>query len=125
MKPFTFFLFTLLTLLGSCQKETTTADPHDAERLQGEWGNLLPTHPDWQYNFDDGILKQSVTDFGTIITSFQFPYAIRRDTLLVGGDAINEPRKYLVYLHCDSIAELRNITPGVMIAPVLWLKRKE
>lgn len=124
MKHCSFFLLVgVLLLLSSCRKEDVPLDPYDATRMEGQWRLLLSGHPDWQYGFHEGILTQSVTDFGVPITTLQFPYAVRRDTLQVGGDASNLPRTYKVYLHCDSIAEMHNISPGAILAPVVWLKR--
>lgn len=118
-------LFACAILFSTCQKDTAPSDPRDATRIEGRWRSLLPAHPDWQYDFNDGLLTQSVTDLGVVVSSLQFTYAIRHDTIHIGGDGINIPRNYQAYIHCDSIAELKNITPGAIIAPTMWLHKTQ
>lgn len=113
----------LLLFLG-CQKELMPPSPTDASRIEGHWRSMLPEHPDWEFHFDRGLLTQSLHDFGAPLVTHQFPYTTRQDTAIIGGNDTNPQRIWVVYFHCDSIAEVRNATPGQILQPVVWLKRR-
>lgn len=116
-------LLTLLLLsLVQCRKEPIAPDPKDAARIEGTWSNMLPAHPDWRYEFYDGLLTQSVYDFGQPLSVKTYPYAIRQDTIFVGGDSVNAPRQLIVYFYCDSLVQCRTQGSGI-INPILYLKR--
>lgn len=118
------FLLLLLTLLAACHKEAPAADPRDASRIEGGmWSSLLPAHPDWRYTFDDGLLRQYVSDFGAVLSDQTYPYALRHDTLIIGGSGGASARCWVVYFYCDSIVQVQNVTPGAVIAPTLYLKK--
>lgn len=116
------FLLCMLLHIG-CDKRQDEL-PTDATRIEGHWRSMLPAHPDWQYDFDRGILTQSLEDFGAPLVQYQFPYATRADTVTIGGDATNGPRSWKVYFYCDSIVKVTNTTPGQIVAPVIWLQRR-
>lgn len=118
------FLLLLLTLFTACHKEAPPADPRDASRIEGGvWSSLLPAHPDWRYTFDNGLLRQYVSDFGAVVSDQTYPYALRHDTLIIGGSGGASARCWVVYFYCDSIVQVQNVTPGAVIAPTLYLKK--
>ncbi len=124
MKNIAFFLLSL-TLLTACRKEAPPADPRDAARIEGGvWGSLLPAQPDWRYEFDDGLLRQYVSDFGAVLSEQTYPYALRHDTILIGGSGATDARRWVVYFHCDSVVECRTQGSGIL-APTLFLKRMQ
>lgn len=112
-----------LTVLIACRKETPPDEPRDASRLEGgAWRNILPAHPAWQYEFQDGLLRQYVLDFGIVVSDQTYPYALRRDTVFIGGDAFSSPRRWVIYFHCDSLVECHTQGSGILV-PTLYLKR--
>jgi hypothetical protein len=116
----------LCSIVFACKKDPDTCgntDPQDAARIEGRWMSLFPSHPEYLYSFESGLLRQSHTAFGAVISDNTYTYATRHDTLHIGGDANNLPRTLLLYFHCDSIVEARNISPGAVLAPVIWLKQ--
>lgn len=116
------FVFLLLIFLFSCHKEPISPDASDASRIEGTWSSLLPAHPDWKYDFHKGLLTQSVQDFGQPLSVNTYPYAIRKDTIFIGGDATNAPRWWITKFKCDSLVECK--TGGVSIIHyILYLER--
>lgn len=114
-------LLLLAFTLYTCHKP----DPVAPERLEGHWLRILPEHPEWNYDFQDHLLTQYIIDFGDTITLLQFPYATRGDTVLIGGDPQNEPRVLLFNFICDSVANVRDISPGVLISPVMYFRKSQ
>lgn len=112
------FYFLLLVLICSCQKDPEPSPEPPARTIEGHWKILVPATPQWHYVFDDGLLEESVYVGPTKIVSYLYPYAIRADTIFVGGDINTPPTLWNFKFHLDSLVELKNITPGVMIAPV-------
>jgi len=114
----------ILALLGIMLYQCQKSPKEEAlPTISGHWVNLTDIHPDWQYEFTDNVLTQYIVDFGATIAWQQYPYAVRGDTVLIGGDTNDPNRIWKVTFWCDSIAEVHNITPGVMIAPVLYLRK--
>ena len=114
-------MFFALVLLCACHKEM---QPVATRSLEGHWQILSPATPNWHYVFTENLLEQSVYVGPTKVISYQFTYATRRDTLFIGGDITSPPRVWKYKFHLDSLIELTDITPGVMISPVsLIIKR--
>ena len=103
----------------SCNKEP---DP-PAPGIEGRWTPMLPAHPEWTYDFRDGLLTQSITDFGVMITSITYPYAVRQDTVWIGGTVTDMPRTWLLEFECADIVRVTNISPGATLSTQFWLKR--
>lgn len=115
-------LFFLLLFVYACEKDVSL-QANDASRIENAtWKSLTATTPDWKYTFDKGILIQSLPAFSTVITSYTFPYAIRHDTVFIGGDATNPPRTWIVTFHCDSVAQVQEL--GITISTVKYLKKQ-
>ncbi len=104
----------------ACHKEENLIPP---PTIEGHWVNFVPSHPDWQYNFDRNLLTQYIVDFGDTLFTQEYTYAVRNDTLLIGGNGANLPRILMVKFWSDQITEIHNITPGVQLAPVLYLRK--
>lgn len=89
--------------------------------ITGQWYSLLPSHPNWLYDFRNGILTQSVTDFGAVLSTKQYPYTERGDTVYIGGD-LNEPqRKWLITWESPDIIHIQAI--NAQINNLQYLKR--
>jgi len=111
----------LFALVFACNKSDNR--PPEPPGIEGHWVNLTDTHPDWQYLFDDNILTQYIVDFGDTITSQQYTYATRHDTIIIGGDINNPTRQWQLNFICDSVVIATNITPGTLLAPTLYLRK--
>lgn len=122
MKKIVLFLVVIATFFVSCKKDVTLPSPTDATRIQsGTWSPLIPANPEWNYEFERGILIQSLPAFSTVLITYTFPYAIRADTVLIGGDTTNQPRRWVCYFHCDSLVEVTQL--GAAINEKFFLKR--
>lgn len=101
---------------------------HDQEpkpTIEGEWVQLVPNHPNWEYDISDNLFRQTVTDFGVVLSDLQFPYAQRGDTLFIGGDAANNPRIWIVRLIGERAAEVTELPTGpILTTPYRILERK-
>lgn len=89
--------------------------------IQGRWTALVPDNPDWQYHFERGLLTQFTTFAGTTISEKQYPYALRGDTLLIGGDAHDAPRRWVLRFECCDVVEIQHLAGP--IATPRWLRR--
>ena len=110
----------MLVILLGCQKEDQPVVPSPAT-IEGHWRILVPSTPDWHYYFNTGVLIQTARVGNTSVATYQFTYAIRHDTLLIGGDISAPPRMWRYTFHLDSLMEIRDITPGVAISPLSYL----
>lgn len=118
-----FSLFICTLLLFSCKKEPAPPpDPLDASRIVGNWRDMTGTFsPDWNYQFEDGILTQSYDKFGAQLTTLTYPYAIRNDTIIIGGDVTNIARKWVVYFECQDVVKVTQV--GFLFGQQFWLSR--
>lgn len=123
MKTFFPFLLLLIGFLVSCKERDPLEDPIDAARITGTWRSMTPVHPDWEYQFYNGFMCQTLHDFGLNLASLEYTYATRNDTVFIGGDLHDPARIWKVYFHCDSIVEVRNVTPGTLLFGRWWLKK--
>jgi len=89
--------------------------------IEGLWQAMIPAKPNWQYDFQNGLLTQYVTDFGKPLSTRQYPYAMRGDTLIIGGDEQNPPRRWLLTFKCERIIETKPLNQ--QLAEVLYLER--
>ena len=122
MKIFKILVYSLAILIignYSCRKDSVIPAPS----IEGHWISLLPSHPNWHYQFHDNILNQYIIDFGDTITVLSYPYAAWADQVLIGGDANNPQRLWEIRFHCDSVMKIHNVTPGVLIAPVMYFRK--
>lgn len=101
-----------------CKKESNL---HLLPTIEGAWAQYSPS-PKWSYLFTDGILEQSIQISGQPIIQHMFPYAVRMDTVFIGGDSTNPPRKWLVDFLCDSVCQVTVL--DVAISPTLILRRQ-
>lgn len=120
MKTIAILLLTFA--LAGCQHDTIPTKPFD---ITGAWVKVPAYKPEWRYHFSGNILTQSIVDFGATITALEYPYALREDTLIIGGDNNNAPRRWLIHPICDSIVEVRNLTAQVTLAPTFYLRRTQ
>ena len=120
------FIFLLMLIaFVACSKEVPPADPHDATRIEGGvWAAMLPAHPDWRYEFRQGLLRQYALDYGIVLSDQTYMYALRSDTVFIGGSGPDRERRWVVFFHCDSLVECRTKSSGVL-APTLFLKRMQ
>jgi len=121
-----YIFFILAVFLLACRKETPQLfipDPHDATRIEGHWADMTGTlAPDWHYHFDAGLLTQSYTKAGATLTSLTYPYAIRRDSVFIGGDATNIPRTWLLEFECEEVVMVTQ--SAAALGQRFWLKRE-
>lgn len=102
------FALCLSALAFSACRDQAPPDP----TIEGRWRQLIPAHPPWEWNFDNGILTQSVQDFGATLTTLQFTYAVRADTIYIGGDGQNDPRRLVIRFLGDGALEARQLPTG-------------
>jgi hypothetical protein len=114
----------LLLPLISCKKDVLPdPSPSDASRIEGRWVDMTGTlYPDWHYHFEAGLLTQSYIKAGATITALTYPYAIRQDTVFIGGDATNAPRVWLLHFECHEITEVVQSAPA--FSQRFWLRRE-
>ena len=101
-----------LLLLALCLFSNCRDQPPPAPTIEGYWHQLIPQHPPWEWHFDNGILTQSVQDFGATLTTLQFTYAVRDDTVFIGGDGNNDPRILLIRFLGDGAIEAKQLPAG-------------
>ena len=101
----------LLALFGYCASHCRDQAPPEPS-LEGAWQQLIPQHPPWIWQFDNGILTQSVQDFGATLTTLQFTYAVRADTVYIGGDGQNDPRRLVIRYLGNGALEARQLPAG-------------
>jgi hypothetical protein len=118
--------FSVLTLIFSiffvfCKKNIESLP--NLQTIEGNWVQESPLpSQEWRYKFNDGILQQSASVGNTTVVQYQFPYALRGDTVVIGGDSINPPRTWLLDFWCDSVVEVQPL--NVLIAPRLLFRRE-
>lgn len=110
----------LLVLLSACRKDDQPVIQPTAT-IEGHWKILVPATPDWHYYFDRGVLIQTAMVGNTQVAVYQFTYAIRHDTLLIGGDISAPPRMWRYTFQLDSLMGITDISPGVAISPLSYL----
>lgn len=112
----------LLVVIGKCA--TSCAD-QDAPPpgIEGRWHQV--TSPWWEFTFDNGIVTQEAKGFGASLSTLQFPYTERGDTLYIGGDLSNPPRRWLFkHLGPDDL-KVREIPAdtALRVWPVYYFER--
>jgi len=116
-------LILLLFVVACRDSDGPVFNPTDATMIEGHcWADLTGTvGPEWCYCFERGLLTQTYYGFGATFSSLSFPYAIRHDTVLIGGDANNPPRTWLLFFECDEVAR---VTTSAALNHRFWLKRE-
>jgi len=124
MKNALFSAMLLVALFIGCkEKEDLPLDQFDAQRIEGRWVDMTGTlAPDWHYHFDGGLLTQSYIKAGATITALTYPYAIREDSIFIGGDLTNAPRVWLVDFECDEVVQISQ--EAAVLGQRFWLKRE-
>lgn len=126
MKSQTIFtLLLLVCLMASCKEEQTPPfNARDARQLEGhEWTNLTGAlHPEWHYCFEGSLLTQRYVEFGATLSTITLTYAIRQDTVYIGGNATNAPRTWVLYFECEDVVQVAE--QGAVLSQVFWLKRE-
>jgi len=108
----------LILPLVSCDK-----DPEPQPSIEGRWVDMTGTFaPDWHYHFDSGILTQSYIKAGTTITTLTYPYAVRDNIVIIGGDATNAPREWHLLFECHEVVQVTQ--SATMLSQRFWLKRE-
>lgn len=115
-------LLPLLIFLISCADvDPLPPDPFDAARIQGgAWHTQPPAHPLWIYEFNYPHLRQWIVDFGGVITTQEYLYAPKGDSIFISG--AGGTRIWTVYFENDSTCLYRHAT-GVLQMPPITLKR--
>lgn len=113
----------LLAIFGYCASACRDVDALPA--IEGDWRQTAPASPGWTYTFDNSIVTQRVKDFGATLSTLQFTYAQRGDTLYIGGDENNPPRLWLIHLlgDIDMKAYQRPADPAQREWDVLYFER--
>lgn len=111
-------LWVLYTALLICCGDQKTPLP----TIEGKWTAIVPNHPNWLYEFDNGLFTHYRTDLITGEVEFeQYAYTVLGDTLYFGGNGSTPPRQWLLEFKCECIV---HTTPlNVPIAHVLYLER--
>lgn len=116
-------LLLLLPFLSCKEKVEPTPNPLDASRIEGRWVDMTGTlFPDWHYHFDQGLINQQYEQAGAVLADLTYPYATRKDSVFIGGDATNPPRTWVLNFECEEIVEVRQV--GVAIGARFWLRRE-
>ncbi len=121
-------LFTIVAMTGAfyigCREhDPFPFDAHDAHNIEGRWVDMVGTlNPDWHYHFDQGLLTQSYEAFGGTLTTLTYPYAIRADSVFIGGDANNLPRVWVLAFECADVVMVTQTNAG--FGTRFWLKRE-
>ena len=105
----------LLTLLSCAERDA-------APTIEGRWYSMLPSHPNWLYDFHNGLLTQSVTEFGAVVSTRTYPYAERGDTLIIGGDLSNPVRRWVLTFESAGIVAVEQL--DVQFITLRYLKRE-
>lgn len=113
-----YLLFLPLFLMLACHNEPENIP--DASRIEGHWQSMIPDHPDWKYDFHDGLLHQQIDDFGIVVAQQDYVYAVRGDTIFISGTG--GQRTWVTYFPCDSLVRVFDITAQVSAS--IWLKRR-
>jgi len=112
------FLLLFPFLLFSCEKDTPPSPT-----IEGHWVDMTGTFaPDWHYHFEDGILTQSYVKAGGTLTTLKYPYAIRENKVIIGGDVTNQPREWTVLFECYEVVQITQ--EATMLHQRFWLKRE-
>lgn len=90
--------------------------------IEGRWEPLFFVKQ-WTYDFNNGLLTQSASGFGTVITVLQYPYAERGDTVIIGGDLNNAPRRWVLHFECADVVHVQELDQPFSL--VQYLKRIE
>jgi hypothetical protein len=106
----------LLLLLSGCAEDQYP----DTPTLEGSWHRLMPFGPDWHYHFDGAQMRQTLQEPGLPLVDLEFPYVTRADSIFIGG---NPERTWKIEFVGDSVLEVRDITPGLIIGEMYWLRK--
>jgi hypothetical protein len=112
----------ILILIGRCAAGCGDKDLHPG--IEGAWRQTAPASPGWLYDFRDGIVTQTVKDFGATLSQLTFTYAERGDTLYIGGDGVNAPRVWVKTMLGDADMKVREMPADTgRVWDVLYFER--
>ncbi len=116
-----FLTLAVVATLWACHKPDPAPVPYT---IEGAWARLTdPEWKGWHYTFQDNILTMAYHTGPTVVSTLQYPYAERGDTLLIGGDTLNDPQTWVLHFECAEVVEVRQV--GAMIGERFWLKKIE
>lgn len=121
MKKLLFAL--LLTTLYSCAEDHSPS-PCYIPSWEGDWRRMNLIGPDWEYSFDGAIMHQTLTKFGATLAHLEFPYSTRNDTLWIGGNLTNAPRRWKYEFIGDSVVEVIDIPPDGVLNERFWMRKQ-
>lgn len=114
-------LLLLLAILASVF--TSCGDKDPVPTIEGRWSAMQPLHPDWVYDFRNGILTQSIYIGNTNVTTHSYVYSQRGDTIYIGGDRNTDPRTWVVQFESWNILHVQ--PQNVKINNLQYLRRIE
>jgi len=79
----------------------------DPPGIEGRWKQLTGITGERYHTLQDNLLTQETYVGNTLVASLQFTYALRGDTLIIGGDGANQPRTWITRLIGDQVMEVR------------------
>lgn len=101
----------LLPLFWGCQDGYDPLPPS----IEGHWRRLVPANPPTEYEFRSGVMTQTTLFGSQPVAVIQRTYAVRMDTLIVGGDIGDPQRAYIMRFIGTGAAEIRSL-PGDTLA---------
>lgn len=131
MKPYRFqfnryhlIAAVLLGVIGKCATSCADQDPPPPS-IEGHWHQV--TSPWWEFTFENGIMTQEAKGFGATLSDLQFTYALRDDTLHIGGDLNNPPRRWLYKLLGPDDLKVTEIPAdtALRVWPVFYFERAQ
>lgn len=83
--------------------------------IEGRWRKLVPAHPPTEYDFRAGIMTQATYFGAQPVATIQRIYAVRGDTLHIGGDLSDPQRRYVLRFLGSEVVEVTPV-PGDTLA---------
>jgi len=103
-------LFVLTYAIQSCRDQFDPLPPS----IEGHWQKLVPAKPPTEYDFRAGILTQTISFAGQPVAEIQRTYAMRLDTLLIGGDVGDPQRRYVLRFIGGEVVEVRQVSADTL-----------
>lgn len=103
-------IFCAICFIGACLDQYEPLPPS----IEGHWRKLVPAHPPTEYDFRAGILTQTISFAGQPVAEIQRTYAMRLDTLLIGGDLGDPQRRYVLRFIGGEVVEVRPVSADTL-----------